>query len=169
MNNKTDKVFIVDAGAIFFRKIHGQCITVPEVINEVKDDNSKLYFSVVDVKVKEPSKENVELVKKMAKSTGDIHKLSDTDIKLIALAIEELKNGKDVTILTDDYSIQNLSKNIGIKVESVVKRGIVETFRWIKICKGCGRPLNNKTNICPVCGSEAVIRRVRVEKNRRSN
>ncbi len=159
-NKNNEKVFIIDASAIFFKKVYGNSVTVSDVIDEVKDDDSRLYLAITKIKVEEPSKDSIKFIEQMAKSTGDIYKLSKSDIKLIALAYEKKKSGKKVAILTDDYSIQNLAKSLGLETESVIQKGITKTFRWIKVCRGCGRVLNAKTNVCPICGCEAIIRRV---------
>ncbi|WP_269479064.1 NOB1 family endonuclease [Archaeoglobus veneficus] len=159
-------VYVIDSSVVFLRKIHGNAVTIPEVVEEVKDEESKLYFSLHDVRVEEASSKNVERVVEVAKKTGDVHKLSNTDVKLIAKALDELERGEKVVIVSDDYSIQNIAKLLGIEIETVVHPGISKAFKWVKVCRGCGRRLT--ADVCPVCGSEAVLRRVKSEKTRRS-
>lgn len=152
-------VFVVDSSVIFLRKVHHEAITIPEVLEEVKDDESLLYLSLLKLRVAEASKESIEEARRAARKTGDIYKLSETDIKLIAKALDEVKKGRRAVLVTDDYSIQNVALQLGIEIESVVQPGISKAFKWMKVCRGCGRIIEK--DVCPICGSEAVIRRVK--------
>ena len=155
------KVFVIDSSVIFLRKAHyGRMVTIPEVIDEIKDEYSRLYLSLLDLRVEEASNESIEKVVKVAKRTGDIHKLSDTDIKLLAKALDEIKRGNDAVLVTDDYSIQNVAMFLGLKIENIIQPTISKVFKWVKVCRGCGRKIEG--DICPVCGSEAVLRRVKM-------
>ncbi len=146
---------VLDASAIILRKaVFEDMITVPEVIQEIKDFSSRLYLLAVSIRVEEARDDFVEKVRKVAKVTGDIERLSDTDIKLIAKALE--KNG---ILVTDDYSIQNVARKLGIRYENVVQKGIEKEFKWIRVCKGCGR--KTEREICEICGSETRLKRVR--------
>lgn len=154
------RVYVVDSSAIFQRKaVYEEMVTVPEVVSEIIDEASALYFSVKNLRVEEASEESEKEVVTTAKITGDIHKLSNTDIKVLAKALDEKKRGKDVILVTDDYAIQNVAMKLGIKFENIVQNGISKEFKWIKVCRGCGRRIDS--DICPVCGSEAVLRRVK--------
>ncbi len=156
------ETYIIDSGAIFLRKaLYENMITIPEVIDEIKDEDSKFYLSLLNLRVEDVDDKYVKKVIEGAKKTGDVHRLSNTDIKLIAKAIEVCeKVGKDkVILLTDDYSIQNLAMYFGIKFENVVQKTISKVFKWVKVCKGCGRKIED--DVCPVCGSEAILRRVK--------
>lgn len=154
------KVYVIDSSVIFLRKAHyGKMVTIPEVVDEIKDENSRLYLSLLDIKVEEASDESVEKVIRTAKKTGDIHKLSNTDIKLLAKTLDEMKKGHEVVLVTDDYSIQNVAMFLGLKIENIIQPTISKAFKWIKVCRGCGRKIEG--DICPVCGSEAILRRVK--------
>ncbi len=166
MTSINNVVYVLDSSAIFLRKIPYNSVTVPEVVEEIIDENSKLYFQVMNVKVEDVGREYVSKVVKIAEQTGDIYKLSNTDIKVLAKAVELKDKGYNVHILTDDYSIQNVAKNMKITVEPVVQQGISKVFKWVKVCKGCGRKVEG--DVCPICGSEVVLRRVRCEETRRS-
>ncbi len=159
------KVHVIDSSAIFQRKaVYANMVTVPEVAAEILDDASALYFSVKNLRVEEASRESIEEVVEVAKKTGDIHKLSKTDIRVLAKALDEMKKGNEVVLVTDDYAIQNVAMKLGIKFEGIIQSQISKEFKWVKVCKGCGRKIDS--DICPVCGSEAVIRRVRDDENR---
>ncbi len=153
-------IHVIDTGTIFMRKAcYENMITIPEVVDEIKDENSQFYFSLLNLRVEEASERNVRRVLKFAKRTGDIYKLSDTDVKLIAKALDLKERGEDVVLVTDDYSIQNVAMSLGIKVDNIVQPKISKRFRWVKVCRGCGRVVEG--DVCPVCGSEVVVKRVR--------
>jgi len=157
-------VYVIDSSAIFQRKaVYRNMVTVPEVVSEILDEDSALYFSVKNLKVEEASQESIEEVKNAAMKTGDIYKLSDTDIKVLAKAVDEMRKGKSVVIVTDDYAIQNVAMKLGIKFEGILHGQISKEFKWVKVCRGCGRKIDN--DVCPVCGSEAVVRRVKNDEN----
>ena len=154
------KVYVIDSSAIFQRKaVYANMVTVPEVVAEILDEASAIYFSVKDLRVEEASKESIEEVTRVARETGDIHKLSKTDVMVLAKALDEVKKGNDVILVTDDYAIQNVAMELGIKFEGIIQSQISKGFKWVKVCKGCGRRIDS--DVCPVCGSEAVLRRVK--------
>ncbi len=145
---------VLDASAIILRKaVYDDMITVPEIIQEIKDENSRLYLDVVNIRVEGAKEEFVMTVIDAAKKTGDIERLSDADIRLIAKALEV-----DGTVVTDDYSIQNVAGKLGIKYENVMQKGIEKEFKWIRVCRGCKKITERK--ICEVCGSETYLKRV---------
>ena len=154
------KVYVIDSSVIFLRKAHYDfMITIPEVVDEIKDEKSKFYFSLLDIRVEEPTEESVREVEEVARRTGDIHKLSKTDLKLLAKTLDEVKEGREVVLVTDDYSIQNVAMELGLRIENIIQPTISKAFKWVKVCRGCGRRIDG--DVCPICGSEAVLRRVK--------
>ncbi|MFO7967855.1 MAG: ribonuclease VapC [Archaeoglobaceae archaeon] len=146
-------VHVMDSGAIFRNKRYEQMVTVPEVVEEVKDEDSMLFLSLMDIEVEGPSEVSVSKVREVAAESGDVHKLSKTDIKLIAKALD-----LDESILvTDDYAIQNVARLLNIKVDNVLQPVISRTFKWVRVCKGCKR--TTEREICPVCGSETSVKK----------
>ncbi len=153
-------MYVIDSSVIFQRKaVYENMVTVPEVVAEIIDEASSLYFSVKNLRVEEASEDSIKEVIKAAEKTGDIHKLSKTDVKVIAKALDEIKKGNEVVLVTDDYAIQNVAMALNIKFESIIMGKIAKEVRWVKICRGCGRKIDS--DVCPICGSEAVVKRVR--------
>ncbi|MCQ4153688.1 MAG: NOB1 family endonuclease [Archaeoglobi archaeon] len=134
-------------------------VTVPEVVSEILDENSSIYFTIKGLRVERASDKSTTIVKEVSSKTGDIYRLSETDLKVLAKALDEKEKGNEVVLVTDDYSIQNVAMALGIKFETVVHQGISKGFKWVRVCKGCGRKIDSE--ICPICGSEAVIRKVK--------
>ncbi|MEM4509064.1 MAG: ribonuclease VapC, partial [Archaeoglobaceae archaeon] len=74
-------------------------------------------------------------------------------------ALDEKEKGNEVVLVTDDYSIQNVAMALGIEFESVIHPRISKGFKWVRICRGCGRKV--ESDVCPICGGETVIRKVK--------
>ncbi|KAL3684673.1 hypothetical protein R1sor_002695 [Riccia sorocarpa] len=98
------KTVVVDANAIIgggFRLVGmaDQYFTVREVLAEVRDPASRFYLGTLPVEIKclEPSEDALTKVVQFARATGDVHSLSEVDIKLIALTytLEAQVHGTD--------------------------------------------------------------------------
>ncbi|MEM2148025.1 MAG: hypothetical protein QXJ94_05425 [Candidatus Bathyarchaeia archaeon] len=59
-------------------------------------------------------------------------------------------------IATDDYSIQNVAKNLAIEFASLATFGIRTPLKWIRYCPACRKKYspNYKFEKCEVCGTE---------------
>ena len=65
--------------------------------------------------MKAPSQEFLNQAKTASNKVGDSFKLSETDIELLALALELKSTGYNPQIVSDDYSIQNVATQLGIE------------------------------------------------------
>jgi len=99
--NLNEKHRILDTSAII-KGYHLQGIghylyTIPEVYEEIKDETTRLLLKSLPFEIIErnPMPEDIELVIKFSKKTGDFTSLSSVDIKVIALGvtIEKQFNG----------------------------------------------------------------------------
>lgn len=108
------------------------------------------------IKVKMPSEEFSNEVKVYASKLGDSYLLSETDMQLLAIALELKSGGYTPEILTDDYSIQNVATKMEITFNALVTFGIRRLLEWIRYCPACHReyPVNSVVNVCQVCGTE---------------
>ncbi|ATZ61421.2 MAG: DNA-binding protein [Methanosarcinales archaeon Met12] len=159
----TSKVLILDASVFIYKcRINdGERITVPAVIDELKDGMSVMSFELAKsagMGVEPAEQHYIEMVKKMAKSAGDLNALSETDIALLAKALQY--NGKDTYLVTDDYAIQNVASHMGIQVKPISQKKIKDVLIWEKRCIGCGRYFTREI-VCPVCGSRLKKARCR--------
>lgn len=105
--------------------------------------------------VEMPSIKSLEKVKDLASVSGDIEKLSQTDLEVIALAYEKKDKGFNVTIVSDDYSIENLARILHINSIPIITKGISNIVQWLIYCSGCGKVFKDKRiMICDVCGTK---------------
>jgi len=99
--------------------------TVREVLDELKDLRSKSLAETALISgklvVREPEKNSVKRVLEKAKEIGSKEKLSETDIHVLALALD-----LSAMILTDDFTVQNTAAHLGIKFSGVL-RGEIKT------------------------------------------
>lgn len=159
---KKTKIYILDTSAVLSGKntdFASNSITATGVSEELspggKDYQFFQFLKEKGLKVFSPSKKNLEKTKEHAKKTGDLGRLSNTDIELLALALDIKKQEKTEPILiTDDYSIQNLANSMDIKYKTISQQGIKESFIWINKCQGCGKKFKENINNCPICGSK---------------
>ncbi len=156
------KVFIIDTSAILSGKpisiTDASLVTTPGVSDEFspggRDFQNFEYLKELGLMIYLPSKEALDTVMQTAKETGDDRRLSMADIEIVALAFDMMKDQhQEVTILSDDYSIQNLASTLNIRYQGVVQKGITKKFKWISRCPGCGKKFNEQTKICPICGT----------------
>jgi UPF0271 protein len=87
---------------------------------------------------------------------GDSFFLSETDKHVLALALELKTTACDPQIVTDDYSIQNVAKRLGIEFTSLATLGIRRVLEWIRYCPACHREYaaNSAFTECVVCGTQ---------------
>ncbi len=158
-----EPVYVLDTSALIFRSIpEGRKVTITEVYDELEGELSKLFFEKSSIKVLYSDEESIEKVRDAAKGTGDDMKLSETDVKLLALANQIKEEGKDVKIVSDDYSIQNVANKLNLEFEGIMQEEIGKEFRWIKKCVGCYREFNSdEYDMCPICGSGLQNRVIR--------
>lgn len=87
---------------------------------------------------------------------GEAGRLSPADVEVLAVA---LALGGELA--TDDYTVQNVARRLGVPVRSVQTRGITQEYRFIPRCTGCRRILDAPAHECPTCGSPVKMVRDR--------
>ena len=145
---------VVDTSSLFYGfQIDGrnEFITTPSVIEEVRGKKMRrnIEMEIDLLKIMEPTGRSVEDVERTARSTGDIDQLSHTDIELIALANETCSH-----LMTNDLSMQNVCRSLGIPYESFKGKSIDTEIEWGYRCIGCKRKFDRFYDECPYCGSE---------------
>ena len=146
---------ILDASAFYaglpFRS-SDDCYTTSLVYEEIKHikknhDALGTLLETNRLKIREPDSESVKAAIKSSKDTGDFPQLSEQDISIIALGIE--MNGQ---IISDDFAISNVAKNLGLEIMPIMTKGIADIGKWVHYCPGCRT--NHATGTeCPMCGT----------------
>jgi endoribonuclease Nob1 len=168
VSDMKEKVYVLDASGIIggFISSKHRNITSSDVISEIKDLKSQITMQTAldhgTIIIEEPNSSALNQVQGAIESSGDILRLSEVDITVVALAVSLQKNYKP-TVVTDDYSIQNILKILEIPYRSVLTEGIKETYGWIKICRGCRKkyPVDYKWEDCEICGAAVYRKRIK--------
>lgn len=138
--------------------------TTPMVLEEVRHikkshDAIGTLVEAGRLRVVKPGAQYAAAARERAAYSGDAQTLSESDISVLALALE--LNGE---ILTDDFAISNTAAGLGIGVLHSMTGGIRRAGRWIYYCAGCGVQFFRITE-CPRCGN--ALRRRLASKDRR--
>jgi len=163
-----EKVYVLDASGIIggFISSKHKNITSSAVISEIKDLKSQIVLQSAlgqgNIIIEEPDSDALNKVQGAIENSGDILRLSKVDKTVVALAVSLTKKYSP-TVVTDDYSIQNILKILEIPYRSVLTEGIREIYGWIKICRGCRKkyPSNYQWDDCEICGSAVYRKRIK--------
>ena len=146
--------------------------TVPKVKEEIRNNSmSWVRFKTAvengKLKVKVPSEDCWNRVKASAEKVGDSFFLSETDIQILALALELKTADCNPRIVTDDYSIQNVATQMGIEFVSLATLGIRRLLEWVRYCPACHREYfaDYRSTKCTVCGTALKRKPRRTAKN----
>ena len=164
-NKPCKRVIVLDTSAFLAGfdpfSLNEEQVTVPKVEEEIRKNSIilvrfKTALENGKLKVKAPSEKFLNKVKASASKVGDSFLLSETDIQLLALALELKAIGYTPQIVTDDYSIQNVATQLGIEFLALATFGIKRLLEWIRYCPACHReyPANCSSKECLVCGTE---------------
>jgi UPF0271 protein len=100
------------------------------------------------LQIRDPSEEIIDIVKEASIKTGDNTTISKQDISIIALALEN-----NIEIITDDFAVTNVAKQLKIQTSSLMTKGISIVGKWISYCSMCGKEFS-KEKECSICGSK---------------
>ena len=136
----------------FVGQLKGELITTPEVEKEIKSSTARCFFELAKgkgLKVLPASKDFLKYVRKKTIESGDIIALSETDISLLAKALET-----KAVLVSDDFDLQNVCLKLGVKFMPVL-RSVKKRRDWVYKCPACKRVIKIKNGkmICPVCGT----------------
>lgn len=146
---------ILDASAFYAGVPFGsseECYTTTSVFDEIKhikksQEALETLMETNRLKIRVPDEEFIKQAAESAKKTGDYQQLSKQDISILALAIQ-----LDGEIISDDFAISNVAKNLGLKISPVMTQGISDVGKWIHYCPGCSSS-HKSGRECPSCGT----------------
>jgi UPF0271 protein len=118
-------------------------------IEHIKKDHDavQILIETKRLMICDPEHQFVITANNTAKKSGDIPNLSDEDISTIALSLQ-----LNAELVTDDFAVSNVAKNLGIKVIPVMTNGIKNVITWKYYCPGCKINFSKITE-CPRCGN----------------
>ena len=145
-------IYIADSSLfIIGKRIEGNIITVPSVVDEIRDERSRTNLELMNVRIEPVLQSFIREVTTKARENRDSEELSKTDIDLLAKALEYTRN-EETTLISDDYAVQNTAIQLGIKVMPAGQKKIRDVLLWEKFCIGCKRRFPQGDD-CPVCGT----------------
>ena len=155
-----NKVPVLDTAALITKiilQIPTKQYTVAEVLEEVRDEESRKALRIAletgKLAVVKPSDKSLRKVREVAGKIGELANLSKTDLAVVALALDFKNRGLEPVIYTDDYSLQNLAKSLGIRFHPIRTRGIVKKRKYMVYCPACGYVASSENeSVCPRCG-----------------
>ncbi len=154
-------IYIADASLfIIGKRIEGDIVTVPSVVDEIKDEKSRTIMELMKVRIETPLQSFIREVLSKARATKDYEELSSTDIDLLAKALE-YKRIEEAILITDDYAVQNTAIQLGITVKPAGQKKIRDVLLWEKFCIGCKRRFPQGDE-CPICGTQ--LKKIRKKK-----
>lgn len=164
--------YVLDASAFIngFKSDSDNNFTVSEITAEIKDFESRLMLDMAidegKLIIQDVPSEYVRRVEEIISDSGDVLRLSKPDKKLISLAYMLSEEGKDVKVISDDYTIQNTLKIMNIPYSSIITEGIKGIYNWKKVCEGCKKEYDDDYPFddCEICGSKIFKRRIKVNK-----
>jgi UPF0271 protein len=133
--------------------------TVPSVRDEVCDDLQRIRLenAIKDGRIRmvSPSSESMARAKSVISELGESTALSRTDTELLALGLQLRKEGHEPTVVSDDYSVQNVATRLGLGFKGLGTPGIKRVFEWVIYCPGCRKQFQKSQpdGVCPICGT----------------
>lgn len=130
-----------------------QSFTTQEVFDEIKhikkDHHAiEMILETKRLEILVPESKYINKVLLKSKETGDSQNLSASDISVVALCLQ-LRG----VLISDDFSVLNLAKQLNLSVSPVMTNGIKHVAKWIYFCSGCERTFSMISK-CPLCGNK---------------
>ena len=156
MKNLASNIFILDSSAFYagiYHSLYSKFYTTTFILKEIKhllksSITIDLLITSGALVIQDPTKESIDKIISTANLSGDIKKLSQADISIISLAYQLNR-----TLISDDYSVLNVSNLLKIKTISLGNRGIVTVRKWKNFCKTCNKQYAPTIQECEICGN----------------
>ena len=149
-------IFILDSSAFcagFHRSLNSKFYTTTSILQEIKHIlKSSLTLEILIssgvLVIQDPPKESIDKIINTANLLGDIKKLSQADISILSLAYKLNR-----ILVSNDYSVLNVSNFLKIKTISLGNDGIVTLRKWKNFCKTCKKQYPPAIKECEICGN----------------
>ena len=138
----SDPAYVLDSTA-FYAGIpyqgNGRYFTTYLVLEEVRHHNVGSSLIHSRVQVTEPSPEALTTVRNSASKTGDAGALSQTDMSLLALALDLSRREGGASLVTDDFAVRNVAEFLSIPLaQTSLKGGEWKNIVWRSIAGAVG-------------------------------
>ena len=122
---------------------------IHDEIEHIKKDHDAIQILIETKRLMicDPESQFIITVNDAAKKSGDFPNLTQGDISIIALSLQ-----LEAELLTDDFAVSNVAKNLSIKVIPVMTNGINDVITWTYYCPACKTNFSKITE-CPNCGN----------------
>lgn len=158
-----DIVYVLDTSAIYNATDYPAdtvLYSTPQVVKELRrvyrTERAELFVQS-RLRIVEPGRKSLSRIREKADETGDITRLSQTDIEVLALALE-----LGAVLVTEDYSMQNIAEAAGIEFLSLYLPPIKDYVEWELKCVSCGALSHEReARECRICGGKLITRRRR--------
>jgi len=159
---------VLDTSALLnwpIERCRGQLVSIlqQQELSRV-DEQRWLLIDSLDMDWRTASEGERQLVLDISAKTGDLPRLSDVDIDLLALALANQTN-----LVTDDYRMKNVAREAGIDVQGVMTTGGKKQWKWVLRCIGCRqteevsseahRSKHDDVKTCDRCGAPMKLKR----------
>ena len=157
-----ETIHVVDAGVLFTdwmkRNPHSTFVTTSGVLGELRNrpslQRAESMISIGKLAIMSVESSKMELVRSAAQDSGDIAVLSEIDLELIALAVQQMESGVDVVIVSSDLALLNTAKHLGLRILDPGDK-MKHAIEWTQKCPACGRISIDPTEVdCVVCGTK---------------
>jgi UPF0271 protein len=159
------KAIVLDTSALIMgyeaAEVEAEHYTVPSVREEIqRDDIRKLRLdSAINsgrITVKSPDTKYRDEAQRIIGEMGEADALSEADAELLALGAQLKGEGWETTVVSDDYSVQNVASELGLGFRGLATQGIKRQFKWETYCPGCRRTFEKpqEDGVCPICGTD---------------
>lgn len=106
------------------------------------------------LKIIPPSAKSVEKIQEVCQILGEQVTLSETDITVLALALDLKAASIEPLIISDDFAVQNVSEYLQISYRSMANRGIEKLLDWTLYCPACFKKYHIRVSVCSICGTQ---------------
>jgi len=154
---------LLDASALlnaphFSFKKNTSYLMPSSVLRELRNPESRLLAENAlhrkQLALRDPSAFLLQKIRQEAEEKG-FSRLSPPDLEILALARELHEQGKEILVLTDDYSIQNFLLAWHIPFQGISEKGVKGKITFEIRCTGCGKkfPSAHPPASCGDCGA----------------
>lgn len=151
---------VLDTAALLHwpvEKIAGNLVANSQMVElENLSPERAMLVEALDIRWESPDTKDAE---RAAAKTGDLPRLSPVDLDVIAIAINS-----NETLYTDDYSMQNVCRFLGLDFQPVFNQKSKKQWFWQLKCIGCRATKEieiEKEETCEICGSPMKVKKAR--------